>query len=236
LFLIGGGSEQAGFVAGHAAFADACREESGGEVSCVILAQHGRVDVEPFLERLGSLGLRPSPLIVSPSRPPSLVEGPIYVAGGDTPGYQEALCRDTSWLAGVTLYAGFSAGAAIAARRAVVGGWWAGGAPICDPEVGEGLHDVEIRPGLGLTEATVDVHCAQWGTLPRLIHAVQEGHGHRRGWGLDENTTLELGAGGAQAVHGIGAVWSVDADPAGSSVVVRRHLAGPLPPAIRSGV
>jgi cyanophycinase len=100
-------------------------------------------------------------------------------------------------------------------------------APICDPEVGEGLHDVDVRPGLGLTEATVDVLCAQWGTLPRLIHAVQEAQ-VPQGWGLDESTALELRDGVAQAIHGNGAAWSADVASPGSSVVVRRHLAGPL--------
>jgi cyanophycinase len=227
LFLIGGGNDDAGFVAGHTAFADAVQAESKGEVCVVILDHEGRVFVDPLLDRLADLGLRPRPMIVSPTLPPTAVKGSVYVAGGDTPGYQEALCGDTAWLAQVTLYGGFSAGAVIAARRAVVGGWWADGAPICDPEVGEGLHDVDVRPGLGLTEATVDVHCAQWGTLPRLIHAVQEARVHR-GWGLDESTALELRDGVARAIHGNGAAWSADAASPGSSVVVRRHLAGPL--------
>jgi cyanophycinase len=227
LFLIGGGKDDAGFAAGHSAFAHACRAESNGEVCIVVLDHEGRVSVDPLVARLADLGLRPRPMIVSSMLSPTAVKGSVYVAGGDTPGYQEALCSDTSWLAEVTLYGGFSAGAVIAARRAVVGGWWAGGAPICDPEVAEGLDDVDVRPGLGLTESTIDVHCAQWGTLPRLIHAVQEEPVPHRGWGLDEGTALELRDGIAVSVHGTGAAWSVDPASPGS-VVVRRHLAGPL--------
>jgi cyanophycinase len=229
VFLIGGGKDDAGFLAGHAAFADACRAESKGEINVVILDHEGLVSVDPLLDRLADLGLRPRPMIVSPTLAPTAVKGSVYVAGGDTPGYQEALCGDTSWLAGVTLYGGFSAGAVIAARRAVVGGWRADGVPVCDPEVGEGLRDVDVRPGLGLTDAIVDVHCAQWGTLPRLIHAVQEEPGIRQGWGLDEAAALELRDGVAVAVHGTGAAWSVDPASPGS-VLVRRHLAGPLQP------
>jgi len=228
VFLIGGGTDEPGFIASHTAFAEAARVASGGEI-CVVMLQHeGLAYVDPLLDRLARLGLRPRPMIVSADSPPTAVEGSVvYVAGGDTPGYQEALCGDTTWLGEVTIYAGFSAGAVVAAGCALVGGWWADGVPICDSEVSEGLRDVEVRPGLSLTDATVDVHCAQWGTLPRLIHGVQAA-GVQRGWGLDEGTTLELRHGVAQAVHGNGAVWSVEAASPGESVTVRRHLAGRL--------
>jgi len=226
LFLIGGGRDDR-FVAGHRAFAEAVQVATSGDVTVVVLDHEGQVFVDPLLDRLKDLGLRPRPMIVSPTLPPSAVEGAVYVAGGDTPGYQEVLCGDKAWLADVRLYGGFSAGAVIAARHAVVGGWWADGAPICDPEVGEGLRDVEVRPGLGLADAAVDVHCAQWGTLPRLIHAVQAARLHR-GWCLDESTALEVRDGVERAIHGTGAAWSVDAASDDQAVVVRRHLAGPL--------
>src|SRR4051812_30954113 len=73
----------------------------------------------------------------------------VYVAGGWTPGYQEVLCGG-AFAAGVSAlpYAGFSAGAAIAATSALVGGWRLDGLPVCDEDAGEGLDELEVRPGL----------------------------------------------------------------------------------------
>jgi cyanophycinase len=128
----------------------------------------------------------------------------IYVAGGLTPGYQAALTADRAWLqaAAALPYAGCSAGAAVAPRRALVGGWRAriGDAEVavCDDGAGADLDLVEARDGLGvadldlveardglglgLAEVMVDVHAAQWGTLARLAHAVLvEGEGRRAG-------------------------------------------------------
>jgi cyanophycinase len=47
------------------------------------------------------------------------------------------------------------------------------------------------------------VHAAQWGTLGRLVHAVQEGQ-VTEGWALDEGALLVDGA-----VFGTGAAWHV---------------------------
>jgi cyanophycinase len=55
----------------------------------------------------------------------------------------------------------------------------------------------------------VDVHAAQWGTLPRLIEAVARG-GVRRGVAIDENTLLTVDAGTAR-VSGSGRVHLVQA-------------------------
>jgi cyanophycinase len=152
----------------------------------------------------------------------------VFVAGGLTPAYQEALCPDPSFLAPDAVYGGFSAGAAIAAEVAIVGGWRADGVAVCAEEAGEDLDELELRPGLALLPALVEVHCAQWGTLGRLVEVVATGDG-RPGWGLDEHTTLEVRDGAAVAVHGAGAAWLVE-PVAGDdgAVTTRRMLAGPL--------
>jgi cyanophycinase len=71
-------------------------------------------------------------VVVSPTRPAHAEDldgaGGVYVAGGPTPGYHRALVAGgTGWLdearrAGL-VFAGFSAGAAIAPVHALVGGW-----------------------------------------------------------------------------------------------------------------
>jgi hypothetical protein len=47
------------------------------------------------------------------------------------------------------------------------------------------------RDGLGLGPFTVDVHAAQWGTLPRLIAAVDSG-AVEHGVAIDENTAVNV--------------------------------------------
>ncbi|WP_344467266.1 Type 1 glutamine amidotransferase-like domain-containing protein [Kitasatospora kazusensis] len=151
----------------------------------------------------------------------------LLIGGGLTPAYQDALGGLRTELPALLAarglpYAGFSAGAAVAAGTAVVGGWRSAGVPICPEETGEDLEEIELRPGLGLVPFTVDVHAAQWGTLPRLIEAVARG-GVRQGVAIDENTVLTVDAGTAR-VSGTGRVHLVQAD--GSGVGLRAYRAG----------
>jgi cyanophycinase len=213
-FLIGGGRDDAAVVAAHRPFIAAL--PGAGPVACLVLDEGDETDParwEGNLRAAGAPGVRV--VVVSPSRPPrtSDLDGAagVYVAGGLTPGYQEVLTADPSWLPRDAVYAGFSAGAAVASRRAVVGGWRAvvGGAEVavCDDGAGEDLDLVTVRDGLGVVDVLIDVHAAQWGTLGRLCHAVlAEG---AEGWAIDEGTALECRDGRPVAVHGVGAVARV---------------------------
>ncbi|MGZ6804952.1 MAG: Type 1 glutamine amidotransferase-like domain-containing protein, partial [Nocardioidaceae bacterium] len=150
--------------------------------------------------------------------------GALLVCGGLTPAYIDALVPAAaalrSWLAeGGRPYAGFSAGAAVAAERALLGGWKDGEVQVCPDGAAEDLDEVTLAPGLGLVPWAIDVHCAQWGTLPRLATAVaREG---LRGLALDENTALHLDADGAR-VAGLGTAWSVRPDGAGVAITALR--------------
>ena len=140
----------------------------------------------------------------------------LLVCGGLTPGYAAAVTPAAvdvlDWLLlGDRPYAGFSAGSAIAAVEALVGGWQSGGVPICPEDASEDLNEVTARSGVGVVPFVVDVHCTQWGTLPRLICAVRaaaDGVGGGLGVGIDENTVLIVGPEGA-VVRGAGQVWRV---------------------------
>jgi len=148
----------------------------------------------------------------------------VLVGGGLTPAYQDALAGPLdAYLAGRPLpYAGFSAGAAIAARRALVGGWLSDGVQVCAEETAEDLEEIEVRDGLALLDLAVDVHAAQWGTLPRLVEAVARGEA-ASGVAIDENTVLAVD--GAEArVRGLGRVHLVRAGADG--VTVRAYRAG----------
>jgi cyanophycinase len=78
---------------------------------------------------------------------------------------------------------------------------------------------------LGLVPFAVDVHAAQWGTLPRLVAAVGRGD-VPYGVAVDENTLLSVDDGEAR-VTGAGRVHVVRPDSKGDGgVVVRAYGAG----------
>lgn len=157
---------------------------------------------------------------------PAVLDGAdaVFVGGGLTPEYAAALAGPLGRrLAERPLpYAGFSAGAAIAAERAVVGGWLSDGVPVCPEEAAEDLAEIEVRPGLGLVVPAVDVHAAQWGTLPRLVEAVAGG-AVPYGVAIDENTVLAVD-GPVAVVRGVGRVHV--ARPADGGVELRSYRAG----------
>jgi cyanophycinase len=123
----------------------------------------------------------------------------IFVCGGLTPAYHDALCRDKNWLEYLTEdnipYCGFSAGASVASENAITGGWQREIKnriiQIADENAGEDLDLLDVRNGLGLINFSIDVHATQWGTLSRLVHAVDAGVS-QEGWAIDENTMLEI--------------------------------------------
>lgn len=144
----------------------------------------------------------------------------ILVGGGLTPAYRQLLEPHFGELrrqvaAGVP-YLGFSAGAAIAAERALVGGWRIGGVPVVPEAAAEELDELTVAPGIGLVDVAIDAHVAQWGTLSRLVAAVEAGI-VEGGLGIDEHTVLIVGDGGLR-VAGSGSVWRVL--PGESGVVV----------------
>ncbi|MGW2639492.1 Type 1 glutamine amidotransferase-like domain-containing protein [Streptomyces sp. NPDC001348] len=153
----------------------------------------------------------------------------VLVCGGLTPAYQEAFAGCLDGLRRMLSerglpYAGFSAGAAVAARRAVVGGWLLDGVPVCPPDSAEDLAEVDVRAGLGLVPFGVDVHAAQWGTLPRLVAAVGRGD-MPYGVALDENTLVEVAGDGHARVSGLGRAHVVR--PTGDGdVLLRSYAAG----------
>ncbi|WP_371501566.1 Type 1 glutamine amidotransferase-like domain-containing protein [Kitasatospora sp. NBC_00374] len=226
--LIGGGSEPAGFADLYGPFLAAAGPDP--VVACVLVDEGEAAEYfAQWTARLRAAGpCRPRLVAVPIGGSPDLtaLDGAdaVLVGGGLTPAYQAALAGPLAdYLAGRPLpYAGFSAGAAIAADRAVVGGWLADGVQLCAEETGEDLDEIEVRPGLGLVDFTVDVHAAQWGTLPRLVEAVARGEAER-GVAIDENTALSV-SGGEAEVRGLGRVHLVAR--AAGAVTVRAFRAG----------
>ncbi|GAA5700723.1 hypothetical protein AQJ43_02585 [Streptomyces avermitilis] len=257
-YLIGGGWDERGAEAVYGPFLEAAGQRAGRQraagdaavVGCLLVdegdgaGQFARY--EAVLRKVADCA--PVPLLVPLGERFDVgalgrVDA-LLVCGGLTPAYQDALAEVLGRLPRVLAergipYAGFSAGAAVAARRAVVGGWLAGGVPVCPEDTGEDLDEIEVREGLGLVPFGVDVHAAQWGTLPRLIAAVADGR-VPHGVAIDENTLLTVD-GRTARVSGLGRVHTVrpgtdsgtgtradggNGDGTGGDVLVRSYAAG----------
>lgn len=158
----------------------------------------------------------------------------VLVGGGLTPAYHRLLQPHAGMVrqavASGLPYAGFSAGAMIAAQRALLGGWRIGELAVTHEDNAEDLDQVTVVDGLGLVAPTVEVHTAQWGTLSRLVAAVSDGL-VPAGVALDENTVLTMdpaadtGSPVAPAapgqVAGAGRVWWVERAEGAAAVTCR---------------
>jgi cyanophycinase len=240
IHLIGGGWDAGAAAAGYGGFlaeaAGVCRTAPGAaacpRIACVVLDEgDGERQFERWATAITAVaGCRPVPVLVPEGgRLDVSALGDAHgllVCGGLTPGYADALAPAAAdlreWLAAGRPYAGFSAGAAIAARRAIVGGWREGTVPVCPQDAAEDLDQVTVVDGLGLLPLSVDVHAAQWGTLPRLLAALRSG-AVPAGVALDENTALVID-GETATVRGIGAAHLAGKQAGG--VVVRTLTAG----------
>lgn len=154
----------------------------------------------------------------------------LFVGGGLTPAYHDAFAEIAQLVrelvAAGTPYLGFSAGAAIAAEHALIGGHSIAGVPVCDEDAAEELTDVTVVAGLGLVPFSVDVHAAQWGTVSRLVAAVSANL-TGTGVAIDEHTCLHWqgeDTASAGAVTGRGSAWQVTSDSGRSNSAVVRRL------------
>ncbi|GAA2386212.1 hypothetical protein GCM10010420_06140 [Streptomyces glaucosporus] len=152
----------------------------------------------------------------------------LLVCDGPAPVWHDALahCLDALTLRVMRglPYAGFSAGAVIAAEHAVVGGRLSGGLPVCPADASGGPEELDVRPGLGLLPGAVEVRAAQRGTLSRLVEVVARG-GSRQGVALDEDTLLTVDGGRAR-VSGAGRAHLVRTGHGPGEAVVRSYRAG----------
>lgn len=227
VFLLGGGWQADIFPLTYGPFLEAATHTGRRQIAIVVAEEPEGNPHERFLQSRGafeSLGLAPDaaiPLIVSAAAPltqAALVQAAptgIFVCGGLTPAYYAGLCADKSWCAYLHTqqlpYAGFSAGAMIAASQAIVGGWQRvvndRAITIADEQASEDLDLLDIRPGLGLVPFAVDVHASQAGTLTRLLHTVDQGTSDA-GWALDEDTMLSI-VDDQLRIHGQGNAYRV---------------------------
>jgi len=242
MFLIGGGWDSESFSLTYGPFIDASTKNNRRKIM-LILALEDDTDAEEMEAKYRvpfesfSLNHNEIETIFLSKDHPLSIDALIsvsptgfFVGGGLTPLYHELLCQNTEWLDYLVEnqipYGGFSAGSAITSQRAVVGGWMRQAdeidIPIIDEDVGEELNRLTVRDGLGLMPHSIDVHCGQWGTITRLINAL-DGDLIESGLGIDENTMIQV-TGGSASVRGFGQVYTVTHDEnAGITIAISRH-------------
>jgi cyanophycinase len=229
VFLIGGGwsDERAGDMFGG--FVAAAAARSSGRVPRILLIVTGtdpesREYHEKYVQALGQV--EEHELVIERVAEGETLDASVLedldgllVGGGPTPEYHASLSPRYDQIRDLVSdglpYAGFSAGAAVAATTAIIGGWRIDGVPVCPEDSNEELDPVTVVDGIGLIGGAVDVHATQWGNLTRLVAAVETGL-VPHGVAIDECTTL--GPGGT--VLGAGRAWRVS--PAPDGVVVSR--------------
>ncbi|WP_368499502.1 peptidase S51 [Herbiconiux sp. A18JL235] len=208
------------FFAEIAAHAEAAGKLEGATLP-VVLVRDGDA-AERFAEIVAAFSqlgkIQPVAVLAAENAPiqPGVFDGAdgIVVWGGLTPAYRTSLEPSFGELrrlvAGGVPYLGFSAGAAIAAEQALVGGWKIDSVEIGAEEASEDLEQLTVAPGIGLIDLAVDVHAAQWGTVSRLIAATEAGLVDG-GVAIDEHTAFIIGEGPLR-VAGRGSVWKVTPD------------------------
>ena len=235
VFLLGGGRDLARCGDLLRPFVAEARQRAADRAPVIALLLVLEADDDSSVARFTAM-LEAAGAAAGEIRVESIVEGEVYAAsaldadglfvgGGLTPAYLDAFGRIGDAvihrvLEGVP-YAGFSAGAVMAAAPALVGGYRVGGVEVVSQDASEELDEVAVRPGLGLLDFAVDVHAAQWGTLSRLVAAVDAGL-VTDGVAIDEDTALVVSAQAAPTVRGSGQVWRVESAASGMHVQVLR--------------
>jgi cyanophycinase len=224
--LIGGGRDEEQVRRLLAPFVEATR---GGEVACVVVGEGEGVDLDRWHGVLADAA-SVRDVVLKEGRPLTAddvagVAG-VFVAGGLTPLYAELVAPQRAALADLP-YAGFSAGAAIAAERAVVGGWQLDGTAICPEDAGEDLDELTVVDGLGRVGFAIDVHAAQWGTTSRALQAVRAGL-VAEAYAVDEHTAVVVRKGPGSADDAESADSAVEITGAGAALRFRPAADGVL--------
>lgn len=225
IYLVGAGPDPAGFPEVFDRFAeDVARRTGQDRPARIAVVVHGTgggaLDLlaaytQPLQARI-TCEIAPVLLEAGTPAGPAVFDGvdAVVVGGGLTPAYwmglQQAGPAIRRRVTAGAPYLGFSAGAMVAAGRALIGGYRISGVEVCGEECSEGLDTVDLRDGLGLAPFAVDVHAAQAGTLSRAVAAVAAGL-VERAVAIDEGTAVVLDAAGSQdyRVIGRGNCWDI---------------------------
>ena len=229
--LVGGGPDTTRSRACVAPFVAACRVRGATRIGVLLVGDRLSANhfAPAYLELLaGTDAVLDVVALDEGPGDPSRFDA-VVVGGGPTPAYHDALTPVMTTVramvrAGVP-YLGFSAGAMVAAERAIVGGYVCNGVPVCSPEWSEGLEEVTVRHGIGVVPWSVEVHAAQAGTLGRAIVSTAAG-AIPSAVALDEDTALHVGRSGEPTVLGSGRAWWMSRDGEDLRMTVATAQAG----------
>lgn len=183
----------------------------------------------PIIQRWPDAVVEPVFLFEETEWPASLDEAAGFIVGGGwTPGYLDYLVPRRPEVARAvrrgTPYLGLSAGAMLAAKHAIAGGWKHHGRVIAPEIAGEGLEELEIRDGLALIGSTIAVHADTWSVLGLPLAVLETGKVTGCA-AIDEGTCLAVDSTSGQTrTIGRGRVTWLTKD--GRKVLVRHESAG----------
>lgn len=221
----GGGTDPSANQACFSPFVEECYRQGGAPKLVLVLHDQHADDLDAYRAMLVHGGAKPdhiTPVMVSEERTLTGTDivgaSGVFIAGGTTPAIHYALCQDITWLRTLRRssipYCGTSAGAAIAAQHAIVGGWKVQRKgrlmQVVHPAASEGIEELDVRGGLSVIPPVfqaVDVHASQTGTLARALALVETRALHTVA-AIDEDTMVEFAA-GELIVYGSGHLYEV---------------------------
>lgn len=186
MYLVGGGPDE-----NVAAVWDGFVAEARGRGTRIAIALLGSPEqaagrlaqyADPLTERFAEASIEPVWLtdegeVAWPEDPQELAG--LVVAGGWIRGYLESIAPFRESIARLirsgTPYLGFSAGAMIVAKHAIVGGWRYQGRQVAPEIAGEGSAELSIEEGLGLIGVSIETHATSHAMLTRAVAALQAG-------------------------------------------------------------
>ncbi|MBO1030285.1 hypothetical protein IPV09_02915 [Tessaracoccus sp. SD287] len=248
LFLVGGGPRE-NLSDVHDAYAASVGVRARGRRARVAhisagtaeqVAQFVEAYTSPLLTRLPECEIVPINLLphvpapdgsgsVDPTEWPESLSGfdGVIVSGGHTPSYLAGLAPRRDELArlvrGDVPYIGYSAGASVTSRHALVGGWQVNGRAVGSQQWSEGLDEVSVVDGLGMITPTIGTH-ADVALNDGLLTGIVEAGVTRTAVGIDEDTCLVVDpVSGRSAHYGNGRIRWFSRD--GDAVIVTTQYA-----------
>jgi len=228
LYLIGGGSDRVQLSKLMKPFCDEIEARGNSKVATIFVGEtmeELKEDFEDFKVTFMGNGIKEEDIlpillteegVLTYDRLVELNPSGIFIGGGLTPLYHKVLMKDKTWLNYINEkevpVAGFSAGAAIIPKKAIIGGYMIENdgkmVQVLHEDCAENLDIITVVEGLGLFDYSVENHATQWGNLTRLMFALKERKTSEVAFAIDEQTMIKVKDGKGE-IFGTGFVYRV---------------------------